>query len=161
MIRLTLAAALLTTACSGTPPGNTNDDGAAPESSVSTTDTPRRSEAGSETAGAEPSPASVTVPERFRGLYAADRRACEEDYSYNPAFQNVTVKAHDISFFETGGPVTDVNVQGNSIAITLRETVGDGRFIRAIYLALNDDGTVRYRPERNGAVKTYVRCADE
>ena len=106
-----------------------------------------------ETAAARP-----TVPARFRGLYALDRKACAEDYSYAPAFQNVTVKARDVNFFETGGPVTDVNAEGDSVAITLRETVGDGQFTRAIYLALNDDGTVRYRPGSGADVKTYVRC---
>ena len=98
------------------------------------------------------------VPARFRGLYASDQRACAEDYSYNPAFLNVTVNARDVSFFETGGPVTNVNVSGDSIAITLRETVGDGQFDRAIYLALVDERTARYRPSASEPVKLYVRC---
>ena len=102
--------------------------------------------------------AKVIVPVRFRGLFAVDRKACAQDYSYNPAFQNVTIKARSVSFFETGGPVTDVNIQGDMAALTLRETVGDGEFTRAIYLALNRDGTVRYRPGRSEPSRTYVRC---
>lgn len=102
--------------------------------------------------------AQRTVPARFRGLFAVDRKACAEDYRYNPAFQNVTITARNVSFFETGGPVTNVAVQGDMAAITLRETVGDGEFTRAIYLALNRDGTVRYRPSTSEPSQTYVRC---
>ena len=98
------------------------------------------------------------VPERFRGLYAADQRACAGDYSYNPAFLNVTVNAREVSFFETGGPVTNVNVSGDSIAINLRETVGDHEAVRAIYLALVDERTARYRASASEPVKLYVRC---
>lgn len=99
-----------------------------------------------------------TVPVRFRGLFAVDRKACAEDYTYSPAFQNVTVKARSVSFFETGGPVTNVNIQGDIAAITLLEIVGDGKFTRAIYLALNRDGTVRYRPGKSEPSRTYIRC---
>ena len=102
--------------------------------------------------------AKVIVPVRFRGLFAIDRKACAQDYSYNPAFQNVTIKARSVSFFETGGPVINVSIQGDMVAITLRETVGDKKFTRAIYLALNRDGTVRYRPGRPEPSRTYVRC---
>ena len=98
------------------------------------------------------------VPPRFRGLFAADRKACAEDYAYNPAFQNVTIKARSVNFFETGGPVTDVNIAGDRAAITLRETVGDGKYTRAIYLALNRDGTVRYRPGKSEPPRIHVRC---
>lgn len=98
------------------------------------------------------------VPLRFRGLFAVDRKACAQDYRYNPAFQNVTITARSVSFFETGGPVTDVNVEGDRVAITLRETVGDSQFTRAIYLALNRDGTARYRPGKSEPSRTYVRC---
>lgn len=100
----------------------------------------------------------ATVPPRFRGLFAVDRKACAQDYNYNPAFQNVTVTARSVNFFETGGPVTDVNVEGDSIAITMLETVGDGRTKRAIYLAINRDGTVRYRPGTSEPSRTYARC---
>ena len=163
MIRFAVSAAalLLTVACSDTSPVGSTGSNDAPAPGSRTTDILEGDEADPGAVGAEPTQASITVPARFRGLYAADRRACENDYNYAPAFQNVTVKARDVSFFETGGPVTDVNVQGNNIAITLRETVGDGRFTRAIYLALNDDGTVRYRQAGTGPVKTYVRCAGE
>lgn len=98
------------------------------------------------------------VPARFRGLFAPDRRACAEDYTYNPAFQNVHVLANEVSFFETGGPVTDVRVDGDNVAITLRETVGDGVFTRTLYFALNRDGSVRYRADRSEPVRTFVRC---
>ena len=107
---------------------------------------------------ATPAPNLKTVPARFRGLYALDRQACAADYTYQQAFQNVTVKADSVNFFETGGPVTDVNVNGDSIAITLRETVGDNVATRAIYLALNPDGTVRYRAGKTAMVRKYVRC---
>ena len=103
-------------------------------------------------------PRMTTVPARFRGLYALDQKACAADYTYQQAFQNVTVKADSVNFFETGGPVTDVNVNGDSIAITLRETVGDNVATRAIYLALNPDGTARYRADRTAMVRKYVRC---
>ncbi|MEW4449168.1 hypothetical protein [Qipengyuania sp. JC766] len=105
--------------------------------------------------------ASTTVPERFRGVYAPDRQACALDYTYNPAFRAVTVGASEVSFFETGGPVTDVVADGNSVAITLRETVGDGESTRAIYLALNADGTARYRPGSGEPVETFVVCGSE
>lgn len=101
---------------------------------------------------------AATVPERFRGLYALDRRACAEDYTYNPAFQNVRVNARDVGFFETGGPVTDVNVDGDTIAITLNEKVGDATNSRAIFLRLTGDGTARYRAGRDEPVRDYVRC---
>lgn len=100
----------------------------------------------------------ATVPARFRGLFALDRKACAQDYNYNPAFQNVTVKARSVSFFETGGPVTDVNANGDSVAITMLETVGDSQAKRAIYLAINSDGSVRYRPGSSEPSRTYVRC---
>ena len=122
------------------------------QASTNEPDSPARNP-GDGTAAAKP-----TVPARFRGLFAVDRKACEQDYSYNPAFQNVTVEARSVRFFETGGPITDVNIQGDMAAITLRETVGDKEFTRAIYLALNRDGTVRYRPGRSEPSRTYVRC---
>lgn len=102
--------------------------------------------------------AKMTVPTRFRGLFALDRNACAQDYTYNPAFQNVEIMARSVSFFETGGPVTDVNIQGDMAAITLRETVGDSQTTRAIYLALNADGTVRYRAGKSEPSQTFVRC---
>lgn len=102
--------------------------------------------------------AKVTVPARFRGLFALDRKACAQDYTYSPAFQNVTIMARSVSFFETGGPVTDVNIQGDMAAITIRETVGDSQTTRAIYLALNADRTVRYRADKSEPSQTYVRC---
>ena len=101
---------------------------------------------------------AALVPERFRGLYAQDRRACERDYTYQPAFRNVTINARDVVFFETGGPVIAMNVDGDAIAITVRETVGDTVTIRAIYLRLIDKSTVRYRPGRGEPVETRVRC---
>ncbi len=107
--------------------------------------------------GATP-PARPTVPERFRGLFAMDRQACAEDYNYAPAFQNVRIEAQSVSFFETGGPVTNVQVDGEMAAITLRETVGDGEFTRAIYLAINPDGSVRYRQGKDQPSQNYVRC---
>ena len=100
----------------------------------------------------------VTVPTRFRGLFAIDEKACAQDYSYGPAFQNVTVSARSVSFFETGGPVTDVNIEGDMAAITIRETVGDSETTRAIYLAINPDGVVRYRAGDSEQSKDYVRC---
>ncbi|WP_022673361.1 hypothetical protein [Novosphingopyxis baekryungensis] len=99
-----------------------------------------------------------TVPVRFQGLYALDERACAEDYNYAPAFQNVTVQSDRVSFFETGGPVTDVNVNGDNVAITLRERVGDSVSTRAIFLRLNGDGTARYRAGSDEPVESYVRC---
>lgn len=127
--------------------GNSSNPGSADEAPAP----PQRSSRDEATVGS-------TVPVRFRGLFAVDRKACAEDYTYNPAFQNVTVKARSVSFFETGGPVTSVNIQGDMAAITLRESVGDGVFTRAIYLALDRDGTVRYRPSKSEPVRRYVRC---
>ncbi|RJY08893.1 hypothetical protein [Aurantiacibacter aquimixticola] len=105
-----------------------------------------------------PARTTATVPERFRGLYALDRQACEQDYTYARAFQNVTVEANRVRFFETGGPVTDLNIDGDSIAITLREMVGDDESERAIYLALEEDGSVRYRPSNDAEISPMVRC---
>ena len=100
----------------------------------------------------------TSVPERFRGLYAPDRKACEEDYNSTPAFQHVTVNARDVSFFETGGPITDINVDGDAIAITLEETVGENTATRAIYLALTGEDTASYRADDGEPIQRYVRC---
>ncbi len=100
---------------------------------------------------------AVTVPERFRGLYAPDRKACAGDNNYNPTFQNVNVKAHEVRFFETGGPMTHIRIDGDKAAITLQEIVGDREAARAIFLALNGDGTARYRSVQ-GPVRTMFRC---
>ncbi|MGB3721447.1 MAG: hypothetical protein WA979_01350 [Pacificimonas sp.] len=109
--------------------------------------------------GNDDAAAGPTVPTRFQGLFALDKKACAEDYNYAPAFQNVAIEARRVRFFETSGPITAVNVERNKAAITLRETVGGGEFTRAIYLALNPDGTIRYRPGRSEPSRTYVRCA--
>ena len=98
------------------------------------------------------------VPIRFRGHFAPDRKACAKDYTYAPTFENVEVFADRVSFFETGGPVTNVQVDGDAAAITLRETIGDNEVVRAIYLALDGDGTARYRPGRNEDVRDMVIC---
>tara|TARA_B100000953_G_scaffold218041_1_gene180350 strand:- start:990 stop:1562 length:573 start_codon:yes stop_codon:yes gene_type:complete len=100
---------------------------------------------------------AMTVPERFRGLYALDRKACEGDHNYNPTFQNVEVKAHEVRFFETGGSVTHVRASGDRAAITLQENRGDREAALAIFLALNGDGTARYRSVQ-GPVLTMIRC---
>ncbi|MGB3740399.1 MAG: hypothetical protein WA948_13740, partial [Pontixanthobacter sp.] len=99
-----------------------------------------------------------TVPARFRGLFAPDRKACEEDYNYGPAFQNVTIETQRVGFFETGGPVTDIEVDGDRAAITVLEKVGPGEAKRAIYLNLRPDGIVRYRPSASEPVRDFVRC---
>ncbi|RPF71830.1 hypothetical protein [Aurantiacibacter spongiae] len=101
---------------------------------------------------------ATTVPVRFRGLYAPDARACAEDYTYQPAFQRVRIGADEVSFFETGGPVTNVDVEGEHIAITLRERIGDTETLRDIYLALTGEGTARYRPGDGEPVRQVVRC---
>lgn len=108
--------------------------------------------------GASGAPAPAVVPARFVGLYAPDRTACAEDYEYAPAFRNVRVGPREVRFFETGGPVTDVNVEGDQIAITLRERIGEGETTRAVYFALNGDGTARYRPGRTEPPAVFVRC---
>lgn len=102
-----------------------------------------------------------TVPERFRGLFAIDQKACAQDYSYAPAFQNITIEAQEVLFFETGGPVIDVNVDGDAAAITLLEAVGDEEAPRAVYLALNADGSVRYKAGESEPSRNFVRCEGE
>ncbi|TPW27716.1 hypothetical protein [Pararhizobium mangrovi] len=116
---------------------------------------PSRSDDGAVTSGT-----TATVPARFRNLYALDRQACAEDYNYQTAFQNVRVRAKTVNFFETGGPVTKTEVRGNSIAITLDETVGDNTTRPTISFALNDDGTARYRAGQNEPVRAVVRCEE-
>ncbi len=101
------------------------------------------------------------VPVRFRATYALDPGACRGDHEYAPSFQAVTVGRDRVNFFETGGPVTHVAVDGDAIAITLRETVGPAEHTRAIYLALNGDGTVRYRPGEGEDVRRYVTCGEQ
>ena len=104
--------------------------------------------------------AAPSVPARFRGLFAPDRKACANDYEYAPAFQNVTIEARRVGFFETGGPVTDVEVDGDRAAITVLEKVGPGEAKRAIYLSLRSDGTVRYRAGTSQPVRDFVRCGN-
>ena len=124
------------------------------DTSRANTAAPQASPAGS----AQPSSPAAIVPVRFRGRFAPDARACAPDFSYAPAFQTVTVREGDVSFFETGGPVTNVAVQGDNAAITLVERVGDSRTTRAIYLALEGDGRVRYRPDLSRPSRHFVRC---
>ncbi|MEB3414623.1 hypothetical protein VCJ71_00945 [Alteriqipengyuania sp. WL0013] len=100
----------------------------------------------------------ATVPTRFRGTFAPDRQACAEDYDYQPTFQNVDVAADRVQYFENGGPVQDVEVDGNSIAIDYLDTYGDQRTPQVIYLALEGDSAVRYRHSRTDPVRNYVRC---
>ena len=104
---------------------------------------------------------AIVVPARFRGRFAPDRKACGRDYTYSPAFQTVTVRRDGVNFFETGGPVTNVAVDGDSAAITVRERVGDRYAVRAIYLALEGDGAVRYRPGLSEPSRRFVRCPAE
>ena len=101
---------------------------------------------------------SATVPTRFRGTFAPDRQACAEDYDYQPTFQNVDVTADRVQYFENGGPVQGVEVDGNSIAIDYLDTYGDQRTPQVIYLALEGDSAVRYRPSRTDPVRRFVRC---
>lgn len=109
-------------------------------------------------AGASQMNTPPSVPARFQGLFAPDKRACAQDYTYNPAFQNVTVTPDEVRFFETGGPITHLSVNGDAAALTLRETVGETTQTRAIFLSLNADGTIRYRASESDPVQTYVRC---
>ena len=99
-----------------------------------------------------------TVPTRFRGTFAPDRQACAGDYDYQPTFQNVDVTADRVQYFENGGPVQSVEVDGNSIAIDYLDTYGDQRTPQVIYLALEGDSAVRYRPSRSEPVRRFVRC---
>ena len=101
---------------------------------------------------------AAVVPARFRGTYAPDRRACAYDFDYQPTFQNVDVTAERVMFFENGGPVRDVNVSGEAIAITFLDTYGDQSNTRAIYFRLNGDGTVRYRRSAGEDVRSFVKC---
>ncbi|WP_343345783.1 hypothetical protein WJT74_00945 [Sphingomicrobium sp. XHP0239] len=98
------------------------------------------------------------VPDRFQGLFALDRRACEEDYTYQPAFQNVRVFANDVRFFENGGPVTDVDVDGPAAAVTLRDTYADGDVLRTLYLRDLGEERFRIRDGLSEQSRDYVRC---
>ena len=104
------------------------------------------------------SAASKTVPARFRATYAPDRRACDGHYDYQPTFQNVDVTADRVMFFENGGPVQNVNVNGDAVAITFLDTYADQSNRRVIYLRLNGDGSARYRSGPEQPVQTFVRC---
>ncbi len=107
-------------------------------------------------------PAPMTeVPERFRGQYAQKAENCGPRFAAIPTQEPVTLRRQDVSFFETGGPVTHVEVDGDAIAVTLRETVGPDEHVRVIYLALNGDGTVRYRPGEGEDVRRYIRCGEQ
>lgn len=114
---------------------------------------------GGSQSGGDATSSVATVPPRFRGLYAPDRRACEQDYNYAPAFQNVHVMAERASFFETGGPVLNISVDGNTITINMREYVGDGSSERDIYLALEGDDLARYKRGQSQPSQHYVRCS--
>ncbi|QQN73522.1 hypothetical protein [Croceicoccus sp. YJ47] len=107
-------------------------------------------------------PAPMTdVPERFRGQYAQKAEDCGPRFAAIPTQEPVTLRSDDVRFFETGGPITHVEVDGDAIAVTLRETVGPDEHARAIYLALNGDGTVRYRPGDGEDVRRYIRCGEQ
>ena len=98
------------------------------------------------------------VPVRFRGTFAPDRRACAQDYEYQPTFQNVDVTADRVMFFENGGPVREVEVEGDNIAIGYLDTYADGSVPGTIYLRLDGDGSVRYRSSSSEPIRTFVAC---
>ena len=164
-----IAALALAAACSGDQAPATDGDGdsiAADDTRVAKGD-PGADGPSAKTAIVSDRPEAVdagktdtvaTVPTRFRGTFAPDRQACAEDYDYQPTFQNVDVTADRVQYFENGGPVQGVEVDGNSIAIDYLDTYGDQRTPQVIYLALEGDSAVRYRPSRTEPVRRFVRC---
>lgn len=103
-------------------------------------------------------PDSVTVPDRFHGLFALDQRACAEDYKYQPAFQNIRVFGDEVRFFENGGPVTEVDLDGPAAAITLRDQYADGETVRTLYMRDLGGGCFSIRDGLSEQPENYVRC---
>ncbi|WJY17975.1 hypothetical protein QQS45_10100 [Alteriqipengyuania flavescens] len=164
-----IAVFALVAACSGDQAAATdgNGDSIAADDTRDTKGDPGNDGPSAKTATVSDSPAAVdagktgtltTVPARFRGTFAPDRQACAEDYDYEPTFQNVDVTADRVQYFENGGPVRRVEVDGNSIAIDYLDTYGDQRTPQVIYLALEGDRAVRYRTSRTDPVRRFVRC---
>lgn len=103
----------------------------------------------------------ATIPVRFRGRWAPAKDACAAPPYDNPqSFELIDIYADQISFFETQGAVEDVRVEGDRAAVTVAEQVGDTIARYAIYLALQQDGTLRYK---NGEadIRIFVHCRDE
>lgn len=70
-----------------------------------------------------PSPDGMpaTVPERFRGTWAADADACASPGDES----HLAIRADEIAFHESSGPVTAVDVDGDRLAVAVRLT-GEG-----------------------------------
>ncbi|WP_133001006.1 hypothetical protein [Luteimonas arsenica] len=77
-----------------------------------------------------------TVPERFRGTWAADAAACA-----SPGHEShLAIRADEIAFHESSGPVTAVDTEGNLLAVTIRLT-GEGETWEATHgFELSADG---------------------
>jgi hypothetical protein len=86
--------------------------------------------------GPSPEAPAATVPQQFRGDYAADTAACT-------AAGHVThlgIDASRIAFHESSGEITAVEHRGNDIDITANLT-GEGETREATYhFRLSDDG---------------------
>lgn len=106
--------------------------GPAPAPAADSTPAP---EAGNSPPGA-PAPAHATVPERFRGTWAANATACA--LTGDPS--HLDIGATDVAFHESTGPVTGVEADGGQLTLTLRLS-GEGDTWEATYgFRLSDDG---------------------
>ncbi len=77
-----------------------------------------------------------TVPERFRGTWAGDAAACASPGDES----HLAIRANEVAFHESSGPVTAVDTEGNLLAVTIRLT-GEGETWEATHgFELSADG---------------------
>ena len=112
-----------------------NDDTAAP----STPDAQRPASAPTpqpEPQSPEDSSTTATVPEQFRGAYAADASACTSPGHVT----QLDIGASTIGFHESSGDVISVESSGNDVGITA-ELTGEGETYQVTYsFQLSEDG---------------------
>ncbi|GAB3726302.1 hypothetical protein GCM10028862_01430 [Luteimonas pelagia] len=81
-------------------------------------------------------PASAAIPERFHGTWASDLAHCGESADES----HMVLRASDVEFHESGGPVTAVDVDGNALKFTA-ELTGEGEtWMADLSLQLAEDG---------------------
>ena len=88
------------------------------------------------TVGNMPDAQPASVPEQFRGTWAADAAACS-----TPGHESrLAIGATDVEFHESAGPITAVASGGNQLAVTVQLS-GEGDTWSDTYgFELSDDG---------------------
>ena len=112
-----------------------NDDTAAPSTSDAQLPTTAPT-APPESQRAEDSSTTATVPEQFRGAYAADASACTSPGHVT----QLDIGASTIGFHESSGDVISVDSSSNDVGITA-ELTGEGETYQVTYsFQLSEDG---------------------